>query len=213
MPSRRGPDNACRIVVAGTQSGLNWANIFSCQLTTSGSIAQADLDTWTTAFLNAWKTRFLPVVSTTALIASAKTTLWTPGNTELISTSTTTGTGTGGGGLVDLAASAVISWNTNVYWRGGKPRTYLPNIPTASISADGHTLASTPRSNIATAAANFRSDINALTATSITGTTLGFVSYFSGNQPRTPAVFYPITGVTVHPRVGTQRRRLGKWQL
>ncbi len=41
--------------------------------------------------------------------------------------------------------------------------------------------------------------------------TFGFVSFNSGNAPRGTPLFFAYTGAKVHPRPGTQRRRLGKW--
>jgi len=63
-----------------------------------------------------------------------------------------------------------------------------------------------------TAATGFRTAINALTQGTITSTVLGMVSFTTGGVARTPAVFYAFTGATVHQRLGTQRRRLGKWE-
>jgi len=189
----------------------NWANIFHCQLTTSSSIAQADLDTWTTSFQAAFKTNFAPVQGNVVAYVLAKTILYTPGGGELISSIAMTGTGSQAGTNQDvLSPCKIISWLSTVYWRGGKPRTYLPGVMTVD-STDSRNLTSTAMTNAKNAAVAFRTAVNALTSGTITGTTLGFVSFFTGNVLRSPPVFFPITGATVHPRMGTQRRRLGRW--
>lgn len=211
MASRRGPDNSVRIAISGTASSINWANVFHAQLTTSGSIAQADLDTWTTAFANQFKTSFAPRQTSLVNYTLAKATLYTPGGGQLSSSSAMTGAGTNAGATVqDQSAAEVISWLTTVYWRGGKPRTYLNGVTSVDMSGSAN-LSATAISNLTTAATGFRTAINALTAASITGTTLGFVSFSSGNAPRVPAVFFAFTGARVHTRLGSQRRRLGKW--
>jgi hypothetical protein len=138
--------------------------------------------------------------------------LYTPGGGELISQHAMTGTGSSGGtntGTGNLAK--VISWLSGVYWRGGKPRSYLIGVSTADLASDT-ALTGAETAAITTAAAGFRTAANALTQGTITGTTLGFVSFSTGNAPRTPPLFFSFTGATAHPRVGSQRRRLGKWQ-
>jgi hypothetical protein len=211
MATRRGPDNSARVAISGTANSVNWANIFHVQLLTSSSIAQADLDSWLNTFQANYKTRFSPSIGSSAAYSLAKAVLYTPGGGELISTVNMTGTGSGSTGVVDNSACFVVSWNTTVYWRGGKPRTYLPIIPAGAESLDYRTTTSASRATLTTAAVNFKNDVNAQTIGTITGSTFGFVSFSSGNAPRATPLFFAITGATIHPRYGTQRRRLGKW--
>lgn len=201
-----------RVAISGTINAVNWANVFHCQLTTSGSIAQADLDTWTTAFQAAYKTRFASHSNAIALYSLAKTILYTPGGGALISSVAMTGAGTDAGTPVaDNSSCKVVSWLSTVYWRGGKPRTYIPAPITGDV-VNNNALSGAEAASLAAAAVSFRTDVNALTATSITGTQLGFVSFFSGNAVRGTPLFFAITGAKAHPRLGSQRRRLGKWQ-
>lgn len=211
MPSRRGPDNSVRVAITGTVRGQNFANILHAQLTTSSSIAQADLDAWTLSFFNAWKTAFQAQMSTDVAVSSAKTICYTPGGSELISVAGTGYAGTGVAVGAPGAASKVVSWVTTVYWRGGKPRTYVPSISTGDLTAGTDQLAAGTVTAMKTAASGFRTAANALTSGTITSTVLGFVSFFSGNAPRVAPLFFPFTGSTVHPRVGIQRRRDGRW--
>lgn len=212
MPSRRGPDNSVRVTIQGTCDSVNWANVFHAQLTTGGSIAQADLDTWTTSFQADYKTRFAGFINNQVGFSLAKTILYTPGGGELISSIAMTGAGTVATGTgKDASGAKCISWLTTVYWRGGKPRTYLPGTSVAEM-ANELQIAGATVTALTTAAANFRTDINALAPASITGTQLGFVSFFSGNALRGTPLFFAYTGAKVHPRIASQRRRLGKWQ-
>lgn len=211
MASRRGPDNSVRIAIAGTYGAQNWANIFHAQLATSSAITQADLDTWTTAFQAAYKTRIGALLSTGVAYSTAKAICYTPGNTELISSIVMTGTGAAAGAVVqDNSVSVVLSWNSSVYWRGGKPRTYVNGVLAGSL-ASNTAITGGAQTTYQTAGTNLRNDINALTAGTITGTQFGFLSFSSGNVARSPALFFAITGCRVHPRLGTQRRRMGKW--
>jgi hypothetical protein len=211
MATSRGPDNSIRIAISGTQGTQNWANIFRCQLSTSGTITQADLDTWTAAFAAAYKSNLASSMTAQVSFVLAKCVLYAPGGGALVSTAAMTGAGTSGGTNVsDLSASLCLSWLSTVYWRGGKPRTYLPGVSTAQVT-NNYQVASTTITGTGAAAASFRTAINALTAGTITGTVLGFVSFNSGNAPRGTPLFFPFSGVKLHGRLATQRRRLGRW--
>ncbi len=211
MASRRGPDNSVRVAINGVVKGQPCANVFHAQLATTGSITQANLDTWTLAFFNAYKTAFQALLPSDTTISSAKCVLYTPGNQELISTQGVSYAGTGTFISTPGAASKVISWLSTVYWRGGKPRTYLPGLASGDLATGSDTIQPTPLAATKTAAASFLAAVNALTATSITGTAFGFVSFRTGNAERPTPLFFPFTGSTVHPRVGIQRRRDGRW--
>jgi hypothetical protein len=211
MATRRGPDNTVRFSIQGTLNAVNWANVFWANLTLSGTPSQADLDTWLTAAAAAYKTRWAPNMGSTALYTQAQASLFLPANGLLPSIVAMTGGGTGTPGTGQpQSAAMVISWQTGVYWRGGKPRSYIPCPPEAAIS-NNKNIQTASLATLATVGNNFRTDINALTSGAITGTQLGFVSFRHGNADRVPPLFFAFTGVKVHPRLGTQRRRLGKW--
>lgn len=211
MATRRGPDNTVRWSVSGLYQGVSWANIFWCLLTTSGTPTQSDLDTWLTSASTAFKNRFSAQQQTGVSYTQAQANLFLPGGLSLPSIVAMTGAGTGTNVATDPAScSAVISWQTGVYWRGGKPRTYIAGPP-AGNRDDKNSLSSGGVTTYLSAGGAFRTDINALTTGAITGTSLGFVSFRSANADRTPPVFFAFSGVKVHPRLGTQRRRLGKW--
>jgi len=115
-----------------------------------------------------------------------------------------------GTGISDNSACVVLSWASSVYWRGGKPRTYLPGIVNTDV-VNGHTIATAADTEYTSAANSFLTLVNALSATGITQTQLGFVSFFSAKVPRNPPIFFPILAGSVHGRLGSQRRRLGAW--
>jgi hypothetical protein len=206
-----GPAGTVRAAIQMQANSVNIVNTFWCKLTSSGTITQADLDTWTTAFAAAYKARFQSTIQGNVAFAQARSTLFADGTplNVLESTSAMTGVGSAASSS-EQAIAMVISWLSNAYWRGGKPRTYLPV---------GSGLVTTPKQFSAgsiatalTAAGNFRTDVNALTAgTTITGTQLGFVSFYSQGDLRVPPLFFAIGGAKVHPRVCHQRRRDGKW--
>lgn len=211
MASRRGTDNSVRVAISGTLPSGTWANVFWAQLTTSGTPSQTDLDSWTTAFQSAYKTQLGQFSQTTVPYVQATAGLFLPASGFLASLITMTGAGTGlAGASVPNSSSLILSWLTGVYWRGGKPRTYLP-LPPASMIEFSHDVPAATRTTLVTQGNAFRTAVNALTAGAITGTQLGLMSFSSGGAPRAVPVFYAFTGVKAHGRLGTQRRRLGKW--
>jgi hypothetical protein len=212
MASRRGPDNSVRVAFVGTVRGQTVANVKYFQLTTSSTPAQADLDAWLTTIGTQFKTSFQSQLPSDYTFSYAKAVMFVPGGSELVSTYTPTAwSGTFASGTVTGATSGVISWSSGVYWRGGKPRTYFP-VGSGAISGGNDLLTSAYRTSLATAATGFRTGANTATSGAITGTAFGFVSFQSGNAERGTPLFFAITGAVIHPRVGTQRRRNGKWQ-
>lgn len=194
---------------------MNIANVFWTRLTISGVVTQADLDTYTTNFGAAYKTAFQASLPAGFSFGTVKCVYFVDGTAlnVLESTQAQTGVGTGTASA-DRGLAGVISWLSPAYWRGGKPRTYLES-PTGNIDAANPShWTSTYITALGTAAGAFRTAVNALTGgTTITGSALGFVSFFTGNALRAPAVFFAISGQKIHPRIGHQRRRDGRWQV
>lgn len=200
-----------RVSIEGLLNAQPWANVFWCNLSGGASASQANLDTWLNAFQAAYKTAMAPTGTTDVQYVQAKATLFQTGGTVLHSVVAMTGTGSNGTGLLnDNSAAMIISWLSAVYWRGGKPRTYLPGIKGTDVTS-GKTIASGIKNTLNTAGGGFLTAVNALSAGGISATALGFVSFRSGNADRPSPLFFPITGHTVHSRLGTQRRRLGRW--
>lgn len=140
---------------------------------------------------------------------------------------TTTFTDLGGTGFQQVstvaaglgtATSASLPWNTAICWswhvlatwRGGKPRTYMPGVPTGALVSVGATQVSSAYASVLkTAVGTFLSNINALTLSGGSAQ-LGMLSYHTGGSLRPTPVFYPYNSVTIHFRLDSQRRRLGK---
>jgi hypothetical protein len=199
--------------MSGTHHAKSWANVFWCNLAGGASCSQADLDAWLVKFRAACVSPLFSEYSSNITAVEWRATLFQTGGTVLQSTNTSSAPGTGSATeVLDNAVCKVISWGTSVYWRGGKPRTYIPGIASAD-TPDGVTIGATALGNLKTHAAGFLTAVNAITQGTITTTTMGFVSFRSGLADRVPPVFFPFTGSTAHTRLGTQRRRLGKWSV
>jgi hypothetical protein len=199
-----------RIAISGVNAGTKWANVFYVQCVTSSLPSQADVNGLVTSFQAAFKTRLAPHQASDVAYSLARGVFFSPGGGEIIAAIAMTGTGSGGASAgVPASTSSVISWAANVYWRGGKPRTYLAGLRSSSILNQWE-LTSTEVGNLTTDATSLRTDVNALTSGAITGTTLGFVSFRSGNAERPAPIFYATLAPKVHQRLCSQRRRLGK---
>lgn len=103
-----------------------------------------------------------------------------------------------------------LSFQIAARYRGGKPRWYLPGIPsTAQTAFYGSQINGGYADSMKAAAASW---LNTLNTSSPGGSTFqtGTISYFSGNAPRVTPVFRSFLSVLVHERLDSQRRRSGK---
>lgn len=120
------------------------------------------------------------------------------------------------GGVTDANAlspqvAAVVSWLILARYRGGHPRLYLPGIPTNAVDAGGGRLwSNTFITALDDGATAWLADINATPLEGGAFVSIGTIAYFRHNAPLVPPVFYPYQVPNVHPRLCTQRRRLGK---
>jgi hypothetical protein len=105
--------------------------------------------------------------------------------------------------------AAVISWTIFSTWRGGKPRTYIPALPSEAFTSPNR-LHPTFIAALLSAAASFITAVNGISVTPFGAVTLCTQSFFSHNAARTPPVMFSYQGAKVHPRISSQRRRLGR---
>lgn len=186
---------------------MPWAIVLWLQLT-AASRSATDLAAILTSISSSWNTRIVPRQPSTVVMNLLSAVWKTPGGGEIVATNATTRTGSNGGGTINnISTAVVVNWHIDQYYRGGKPRSYMPGVLTTDTS-DGHTLNATPVSNWQTAMDGFRTDINALTTGGISAVKLGTVSFQRALEWRDPPVFYPYNSVTIRSTFGTQRRRL-----
>jgi len=109
-----------------------------------------------------------------------------------------------------LPVSAAICFSEKVAlrWRGGHPRFYLP-APTISEIQNGSTFTSAFVLTANTAADNYLTAMNAI---SIGGSAHHMVAvrYYSQKAVLASPKVLPIMDITVHTRLDSQRRRLGR---
>lgn len=205
------PHNICRIAVTGDVGGQPWANIFYLETDEPGISTQAGALDMANAFRSALDAanlyeQFHSSLHVTQISAVVQTTPDTAVQAQIASTLVGTGSGT----VLPANTAVVLSWLSSAFWRGGKPRTYIPGVQ-SGFADTNHSLLDASRTTFATQAEALRNNVNGITTPAVDKTTMGFVSYASGKVWRSTPLFLPFSGVVVHDRLGTQRRRLGPW--
>lgn len=207
MPPLPPVANVVLLRLSGTNNGMPFNNVFHAQF--SGTAPTSDgLVTLAEFLKTAYHDNFAPFMNlgTTVDLVEAVD-LTSPTSAVGITTSGPVG-GSEAGTLLPLSAALVISWKINLRYRGGHPRTYLPAGTTADVTG-GRLWVTTFQTEVNDAATAFR---NAMGGLNVAGGiyNLCSVSYRSRNAPRPTPLPFIINANVVHPRVDTQRKRLGK---
>jgi hypothetical protein len=211
MSTRPWPQtNSLRVAVEGaTAKGVNWANIFWLVALEAVTPTTTQCDSYAENFYNAYNTHLFALLGKDANMLRCAVNFYGAQPTQIVGDYVAT---TAGGSSNDTEVDSLtcaVSWQIGATWRGGKPRTYLPALPTEAF-ADSNTLDSTFIANVLSGAEAFNTAVNELNITSGNQTLLSCMSFFSGNSPRANGTAFSITGALVHPRIDSMRRRLGK---
>jgi hypothetical protein len=103
-----------------------------------------------------------------------------------------------------------MSWRIVDSYRGGKPRTYLPGIPTSALATQGDsTLLLSYAQQVQIQANILLGLLNGIMVES-SPTSFGTISYHHAHAIRPTPIFRPYQAVEVHERLDSQRRRSGK---
>lgn len=211
MATRRGPDESIRVAASGTFGASKWANVFWLTSTHTTAIDSTTMNTLCGDIHDLIGGNYVQQMHVDSVLQDVKATYF-PTGSPLVVAGEHTGSVPGGvteGDPASASIAACISWQSGVYWRGGKPRTYVGGLPLSALQ-DETQLNGTFITTLLTNADNFISGMNALASGNFNSITFGLVSFLTGGTARVPPVFFPITGDAVHSRIDTQRRRLGK---
>lgn len=120
-----------------------------------------------------------------------------------------TAAGTNAGGDQDAQVAYLINWDAPDIRRGGKPRSYVPGVPTDRM-ADSALLDSGPLSDFASGIAAWFVEL--ADGSLPNGTTLELVemSFVDAGVDIDPPIGYPINSGTLNHVVATQRRRVDR---
>jgi hypothetical protein len=210
-PRPHTPENVVRVAVTGLLGSQPYANIFHAFLPANAISSDAQLLTWLQSFRASLNSSGLY----TARHSSLHVTLldgvmfW---NQDLVfrAQETTNIIGTAVTQQEPASAAVCLSWHTSAFWRGGKPRTYIGGITATQLDTN-HSLLDSEKTAILGQAQSLITMVNGITTPQVPETHFCFVHYQSKNVWLNPPTTFNITGVSVHDRLASQRRRLGPW--
>ena len=202
--------NSVRCAVEGvTAAGVNTANIFWLNTTASGTPTTAQANSLAQAVYEAFDASFLTLLGKDWTLKRCVVNYYGVQPIQVAGIYESDEVGGSANNTEIDSLSAVVSWVMYATWRGGKPRTYLPALPTEAFTSPNR-LHPTFIAAVLTQAGNFKTSMNGISVTPFGGIAFAVQSFFSGNVARTPPVMFAITDAKVHPRISSQRRRLGK---
>jgi hypothetical protein len=196
-----------KVIVKQTNANIPIYNIFHVDGGSGTGWSSTELNSLASAVRSAWVTNVLPLQSTllnlndvTAIDLASET-----GPSGIA-----TGTNAGGATGIQLPNNVAVCWSWAIArrYRGGHPRTYICGMTSTHVT-NPTTMLSTYRTSHATAAAAFRTAVNAVT-TSAGSAKLACVHYYKDKTLLATPLVSQITGVAVDDRFDSQRRRLGR---
>lgn len=209
-----------QVILNGTNQSTKWQNKLHFSYPQNYALTAPNIDSLLIGIQNAWSTSIAPLCNTGCSLTSLQGLDLNSRTGPLFTlTPATPPVGTRSGTAITAQNALVASWVVQNRYRGGHCRTYFP----AGVLADtqgGNQWTPTFKNLAVTNFGNFLTAINGITVA--TGNFIFIMlSYYSGShkvpgQPPPPPVLRPqplpftIAGVAVHPRIDTQRKRLGK---
>lgn len=205
-----------RVAISGTFNGTNWANVFHCLVTPSGALTQGIADNVTIGFFNAYVQAWCPQLNQKLAVLEASSVMF--GDSGQVFESSTTSPTNGQDSGVELPGSVAlcVSWRVSTYYRGGHPRTYLAGISQDRLG-NAKSWSEQTVADFSAAAGYFYNYVHNISVIGVSSVSLGYLQQFANGgslkKPReylNPPVFHPFVGWSIHPRVDSQRRRLGR---
>ena len=204
------PPDIVRVSIDGDIAGQPFTNVYHCQ-TDNDITSSAGVDDFIDAFLSALSgSSLIGGLSNVTHVTGIQGVVQLDEDSAVEAQSSASITGGNGSPYLPASMCAVLSWLSSAYWRGGKPRTYLGGLSSSSADTN-HSLLDSFKTSLQSLAEDFLDGVNAITTPAVDQTKMGFVSYATGKVWRTTPVFFEYSGVRIHDRLGSQRRRLGPW--
>lgn len=215
-PVPRPSPGITRVAFSGTFASAKWANVMHVNVPSSGSHTQAAADSLANSLHTFFGQAFAPVSNVNWVLEETNIVMFTGPTTVLEAVGTGAVTGQDSGSVLSAGTAIVISWKTSAYYRGGHPRTYLCGVTQDRLASATQWSAQTIQ-DYSGAAVGFRGAINGTTLPGGSTVTLGYLQVYppkgSTSVPKVyldPPIFHPFVSSSVHPRVDSQRRRLGR---
>lgn len=207
MPTESYFEDLGKIIVQYSGDRDTAENVLWFSSTGIGGATLAELNSFAASFYSLWSAAVVAMLPTTTEVIAALVSDWTSAD-GLTGEQTGTDAGTGDGAATGAQVSALINWLANGRFRGGHPRTYLPN-PASGNLENNQNLTSDSASALAASIGSFLTDFNELT---IADAAVELVLYHRGptaaHPDRIAQGVKPIIGGDVPTRLATQRRRV-----
>jgi hypothetical protein len=167
-----------------------------------------DLSTIEAKIRNDWLTYHSPHISVSVVLQQLRLILFRASG-EIALPFTTSAAGALTGVDITAQASVVVNWDVHAFYRGGKPKFFMPP-PTESKINTMTTWQAAYASSLENDMNTWLSVMHLYTSTNLTSSPVPIApSWATGGAYRTTAVQRQIYRAWVQPRVCTQRRRLG----
>jgi hypothetical protein len=207
MPPLPNVPGVIRVVLEGTSSSRNWANVFHVQYTGSAPNPVSLSD-----YLNAWyavvAAALAPLMNSEGAISGATAVdLTSPTSASAEVSATTPGTRTGV--PIPASAAALVNYNSSFRYRGGHPRTYYFVGCQADMLNQSNWTTSF-QGNVQDLADSMRGYLGAGVIDATDYTQQCAVSYWEANVRRVAPLVMPIAVATASGGIATQRRRMRK---
>jgi len=204
------PAHCAHFTVNGTVDGFPVANTFWVRNGNAVTPSGADFTSFNNKVGEHFGAFFCPQLSNRFALTDVEGLYYDQAGAELAAGTSHTNPGGKPVGCPPLNVSMCVGWRVQQHYRGGHPRTYLPAPPLDAIT-NGRSFTAGYASAVAGAAANFHSNINAISFGAFTSAKLGIVSFVLRKEWRSPPVFrdFVTGGAHCDTRIDSQRRRLG----
>jgi len=191
-------------------------NIFHLLAESSATLDQAKLNQACQGVHDEFAQKLVPKLSTALIFETVECIQYLDSTDVLTSIVTAPVPGGDSGYLLPANVALVISWKIPAYYRGGHPRTYLAGI-VSDRTNDNRTWTSQTISEFNTQANAFRLGMDAVAQQAWgPGSRMVTIQQFEkGGSTQVPKVYldpprvHGVVGESVHPRIDSQRRRLG----
>lgn len=195
-----------RVSFEQTFTDINVANVF--WLSVSPDVSEpVDLADFSSSLSAAYQAHILPLQTSELSLVSVKSLYYGPAG-EFSGESVGTHAGGNSESPLPQDSALVASWQIARTYRGGHPRSYFAGLCYTDIYDT--TKWQPSRITVWQAAlAAFNTAVNAISSADFSSVTLGTQSRSTGGFPRTDSLFERYLGVSVQPRICSQRRRLG----
>jgi hypothetical protein len=174
----------------------------------AGDPTSANLDDVMASILAAWVDTMLPL-QTSGLYLAGGSIMYSDGTAVIEGTATADEPGGVDGGGLPANCALVLSGKLEEHYRGGKPRIYMPGVPSSAL-ADNNLYTGTYTGDAETAYAGFNAEVNLISEGGASSVSQGVWHKVRDKVELDPWTFSPLIGTGVQKRVCSQRRRTGR---